>query len=404
MATSENSPIRTVRIFSPHFPYPPRGGAEQVIFDQALSLVELGFTVEMVVWKQSAEQVEKMKSERYPIPFPPQIQVRHLGPRREPSSAFRVARMLFSELSSNEIHYYPRFDLSGLPESDLDLFHYSFAYAWLRDRSRLPPARKRVVIFHNIESELALQRAHDSQAPRSWIHRSNSNKLQSHEKKLPDLVDECWFLSPADLAELNPPNKRITPPTLSPLLRNYRKERFERAKPSRQILGFVGALDFHPNIESAQWILKELCPILHQKGFAGELWIVGRNPPQSLAKDAELYPWVKLLGYLEDLEDFWAKVSLTLVPHIQGSGVRIKLLESVASGVPVLATHAAMSRMSSEQQALPLLQVSDDPGQWVQWIMSAASSDSQDRQKAYQTPFPEALDGRRIFCFLKQSD
>lgn len=97
----------------------------------------------------------------------------------------------------------------------------------------------------------------------------------------------------------------------------------------------LGAMDWQPNIEAVERLIKiHEEAILKQNSF--DLYIAGKNassfkiPPSS--KD------IRNLGFIENLSDFTKSAGILVSPIISGSGVRIKILEMMAKGIPVITT------------------------------------------------------------------
>lgn len=100
----------------------------------------------------------------------------------------------------------------------------------------------------------------------------------------------------------------------------------------------IGTLFWPPNSEGVIWWLREgyehlrvLCPDLVYD-------IVGARPPHALEVLAEHCTGVHLHGYVADVESFWTNAGALAVPLLSGGGVRVKILEAMARGVPVIST------------------------------------------------------------------
>jgi glycosyltransferase involved in cell wall biosynthesis len=100
----------------------------------------------------------------------------------------------------------------------------------------------------------------------------------------------------------------------------------------------IGTMFWPPNSEGVIWwlqegyhYLRELCPDLTYD-------VVGARPPRTLQVLAERCPGVNLHGYVASTEPFWIGASALAVPLLSGGGVRVKILEAMAMGVPVIST------------------------------------------------------------------
>ncbi|HEX4924249.1 MAG TPA: glycosyltransferase, partial [Bdellovibrionales bacterium] len=399
-----------IRIYSPCFPHPITEGMHQIVADQMNTFLSMGFETELVVVLETLEDIENKASRELAelearglrltsLAHPSRRRIAVLEKARR---GFRVARSLVSQLASPEMHFYP----PGLArarssdEADLAIYHYSFAYSWLK----AGPSRgekKRVAYLHNLESELFELRASVARgAAERAVHRLNAAKLRAHERELARYCDEVWFLSPVDRKALLPwaHNKlmRLTPPTYDESLRQRRQKMAAIKGPQVREMraGIIGGLDFLPNYHSAKWLLEEVAPRLAERGFTGKLVIAGKGAPEDLKALGARYSFVEFTGFVRDLEEYWSQLSLSLVPHVSGSGVRMKLLESVASGVPVLANSDAIRRLHPEVQKSPFVVKCERTEEWVQCLLEEKPFET--RQALSGVPHNPGLTGAKI--------
>lgn len=102
---------------------------------------------------------------------------------------------------------------------------------------------------------------------------------------------------------------------------------------------YIGALDWEPNREGLDWFLKEVWPIVHGTFPEVRLYLAGRNMPgKYLALDKQnIVP----LGEVPSARDFIQSKAVMVVPILSGSGMRVKIVEGMAYGKAVVATHMA---------------------------------------------------------------
>lgn len=365
-----------IRIFSPFFPHPRNEGALITISEQSRRLCELGHTVELIYWKGPDPESKVLDTEFKGIA------VRRLGPvKKEQKGAFRILRSLLSRWSSAEMFFYPpslASELDQLGPAALNIFNYSFAGPWLRSRT---VRGKAIAVFHNLENELYRKRARSARfGPERWIHSINARKLRRHELELACYCAELWFNSSKDERDFSflpgrgeVPLRVFAPFFSEAFLREKRALRKTPPPGAPVTVGFVGGLHFGPNQLSAQWIIEAVAPELRNLGFTGRLLIIGRDPPPRLVARAGAFDFIKMPGFLPTLDQYWAEVSLSLSPHIDGSGVRMKLLESLAVGVPVLTHRAALDQLKDDLRMHPQIYASDSPRAWAETIMSATA-------------------------------
>lgn len=115
---------------------------------------------------------------------------------------------------------------------------------------------------------------------------------------------------------------------------------FEAAAEStaeRNRVVFVGSMAYHANIEGAVWFARTVWPDLRERFPKWKLTIVGYNPaPAVLALHGEHN--VEVTGTVDDVRPYYREAVAALAPLRIGGGTRLKILEAMAAGVPVVST------------------------------------------------------------------
>lgn len=99
---------------------------------------------------------------------------------------------------------------------------------------------------------------------------------------------------------------------------------------------FWGALGRTENASAARWLCRELAPRLRAAGLPFVLSLVGSNPPPDLQGSAG--PDVEVPGFLADPGLHFDRAHLAVLPLFEGAGVKVKVLECLAAGLPVVTT------------------------------------------------------------------
>lgn len=100
-------------------------------------------------------------------------------------------------------------------------------------------------------------------------------------------------------------------------------------------LMFLGKLDWDPNREGLKWFLDTIWPNVTNKKL--RLTIAGSGDGAWLTRYSHLKN-VEFLGLIDNVADLYDKSDFSIVPIQFGSGTRIKVIESIAFGVPVIST------------------------------------------------------------------
>jgi len=102
-------------------------------------------------------------------------------------------------------------------------------------------------------------------------------------------------------------------------------------------LGHIGALDWMPNIEGLLWFLNNVWPEVYKKQPDVVFRIAGRNASEDVKSQLNR-PGVEYLGEVPDAYDFTANQTVMVVPLLSGSGMRVKIIESLGLGKAIVST------------------------------------------------------------------
>lgn len=100
---------------------------------------------------------------------------------------------------------------------------------------------------------------------------------------------------------------------------------------------FVGNFSHAPNIGAILYFYKKILPLIKNKLPGISLKIVGANPPANIKKLAEMDNII-VTGYVKDVLKHYSNSRISIAPIRYGTGMRYKILEALASRVPVVTT------------------------------------------------------------------
>jgi len=112
----------------------------------------------------------------------------------------------------------------------------------------------------------------------------------------------------------------------------------DRQNGSQEVLT-LGSLHYAPNAEGIRWFVRQVFPAIRERVGGARLTIAGRNPPGDLLRTAkDSGGAVSVTGYVENLEPLLRRSGVVVVPVLSGSGMRVRILESLSRGMPVVTT------------------------------------------------------------------
>jgi GT2 family glycosyltransferase/glycosyltransferase involved in cell wall biosynthesis len=124
---------------------------------------------------------------------------------------------------------------------------------------------------------------------------------------------------------------------------------------------FLGSFRHLPNVEALQWFLQEVFPRIRKEEPRARLVIVGSDPPpRHSLRDSEA---IEMIGFVEDVREPLMRYSVFVCPILAGSGVRVKLLEAFAAGIPVVSTRMGAEGLADKDGEICAL--ADEPADFA---------------------------------------
>lgn len=108
---------------------------------------------------------------------------------------------------------------------------------------------------------------------------------------------------------------------------------------------FIGSFRHVPNQVALEWFTRDVLPEIRRRRPKARLVVAGSDPPPPHAYTDE---GVEMLGFVEDIRELLARCAVFVCPILSGSGVRVKLLEAFASGIPVVSTRIGAEGLGVE--------------------------------------------------------
>lgn len=191
---------------------------------------------------------------------------------------------------------------------------------------------KIIIVLHNIEHIYF-------QETSTWpalLHRMEYGRIKRYELEILRQADVGISISPWDAQyfkeRLGASNVVYLPSVLPRVNARW------HSQDSNYVL-FTGGLSFPPNYEGIVWFLEHVFSPYRERFPEMQLWITGKRSDVA-ERLARTYDHVHLTGFLTDqeLREVECACRFIIVPILKGSGVKVKLLDAMAIGAPVVTT------------------------------------------------------------------
>ena len=203
----------------------------------------------------------------------------------------------------------------------------------------------RVVDFIDIDSEKWRQYARVSNFPKSFIYSLEAHRLRKWEGIIHQRVDLSILTTGVErhrLVDITPDRKnsvQVVPNGID--LAYFKREQpvsFERA------IVFTGQMDYLPNIDAVVYFYVNILPLVLKKVPDAKFYIVGRNPAPELSAVCRE---AVITGEVEDIREHLHRAKVFVAPLRLAFGVQNKVLEAMASQIPVVATTKVVAGLSA---------------------------------------------------------
>jgi glycosyltransferase involved in cell wall biosynthesis len=169
---------------------------------------------------------------------------------------------------------------------------------------------------------------------------SESRRLLEIETDIFRGVDAVLTFSPAEVADIERlapgADVRVVTPAFYASPSRPHSMPVEPAVADRHDIVFVGAYDHLPNVDAAEVLVDEIMPLIWAEQPGTRVWLIGGHVPAAVLSLASEH--VRVTGHVPELQPYWARARVALLPLRFGSGVKGKVIASLEAGVPVVTT------------------------------------------------------------------
>jgi glycosyltransferase involved in cell wall biosynthesis len=185
------------------------------------------------------------------------------------------------------------------------------------------------------------------QGPRRWALEREWRLLRTYEREMSRRFNAILTVSDTDRAALaevadGPARLEVMPIAIDPGAGVLARQ------PDEPHILHLGTMFWPPNSDAVRWFAREVFPQIQAHLPNVRFSVVGADPPPEVRALASDNPGIAVTGYVADAEPILRRSSLLIVPLRAGSGMRVKILNALAQGLPIVTTTLGYEGIAAE--------------------------------------------------------
>jgi glycosyltransferase involved in cell wall biosynthesis len=238
----------------------------------------------------------------------------------------------------------------------------------------LPKKTKKIFVAHDISSISFYRRIFENKPSlfKIIIRWFLFLQVYFYEKKYIPKFDTIISVSQKDKLTLQHqfPNKKVVC-----FENGIDRINFLKKTPSKIInLGYIGSFSHTPNLNAIKYFFKNITPLLEKQKIPYLFYLAGDNDPKFIKNNFSNSNLINL-GQVNKTKDFYEKIDCLITPIFSGSGSRIKILESLSFGVPIISSPIGAEGINIKT---PYLQIANTPQEYLNCLQNFPKNQYQD--------------------------
>lgn len=233
--------------------------------------------------------------------------------------------------------------------------------------ARLVPGAHKVVDTHNALWLLYKRMAATTSGPKGWLFSRDWRLMRRYEAKICREFDAVTAVSEEDKAALVDAGADPAKITVIPIAVDCDLQvPIELSSAANHILS-IGTMYWPPNVDGIRWFIQEIYPLIRQQRPDVVFDVVGAHPPEEITRLGGNGTGVNVSGYVEDTTPFVRQAAAVVVPLRAGGGMRVKILNAMTQGLPVVSTTIGAEGIAAQDGCHLLL--ADTPADFARAVL-----------------------------------
>jgi glycosyltransferase involved in cell wall biosynthesis len=203
---------------------------------------------------------------------------------------------------------------------------------------RVPGAFK-IIDAHN-SLWLLYKRLWETMSPglRKWALGRDWRLLKSYEGRVVRAFDAVLAVSQEDKAALQEAAGLPADVVVIPIAIDTGEIAVVERQASPNHILHIGTMYWPPNIDGVKWFVNRVYPLIRRQRPDVRFDVIGARPPAELLVLNDAGMGIRVAGYVEDCTPYQQQAAVMVVPLHAGGGMRVKILNGLAEGIPIVST------------------------------------------------------------------
>ena len=317
----------------PRLPAPPNDGGAVYVYHMLKELSRLGHKLSIVSFLSNKHKQDLEETKKFGEVFAADGQFKPYGPLSILKSTFTRQPVTIQHRMDKKIMKELLYSVDSQPDAILlEGLHTSTFVDIIRKRFPGVPIVLRQV---NVEYLLLKKNGDLSSNPvKKFIYHDQARIMKKYELDAMKRVDYITSISQKDIDEYK---KHL--PNTSFFLNTAGANIVQKVGIKRDptLILAVSNWRWQPNLDGLIWFLKHVWPAVHKKHPELHFNIAGEGLTDSFRISYQ-HANIHYLGFVEDIDTLRCKASIFVAPLLSGSGMKLKILEALAAGLPTVTT------------------------------------------------------------------
>jgi glycosyltransferase involved in cell wall biosynthesis len=283
-----------------------------------------------------------------------------------PSSVFD-----YSDDVNYYIDYLTKFRINVLPvkketfDNAITRVNYDGGYFnqyWVAEATLSAFKKARPNAFTIVDSVDVQYARKESQAKIGELSYSEVEDTKKKELSIYNSADIVFAVSKEDFDLLSSVNKIKNVFLISNIVKEYPRVTGAR----KPIVIFIGYYAWYPNPAAVKWFAAEIWPIIIEAVPEAEFHIIGSKPTAEVNALSRI-PGIKVIGFVKETKPYLDMAAVSVAPLRIGGGMKGKVNEAMAHGIPVVATKIGAQGLQAVHGRH--MMIADDPNAFAECVI-----------------------------------